>query len=64
MLMGHVEADETAYGGQPKASTTRGMTISEIQTYTKARKVGVVAMVERGGTVRAFVQPATGRYRQ
>ena len=59
-LTGAVEADETAYGGRPKASATRGMTMPQAQTYAKARKVGVVAMVERGGKVRAFVQPRDG----
>jgi transposase len=59
-LKGHVEADETAYGGKPKASATRGMTRPEAQTFAKARKVGVVAMVERGGNVRAYVQPREG----
>ena len=34
-LAGEVEADETAYGGRPKASTTRGMTMSEAQTSRK-----------------------------
>jgi len=42
-LAGEVEADETAYGGRPKASTTRGMTMSEAQTFAKARKVSIVA---------------------
>jgi len=59
-LRGHVEADETAYGGKPKASMTRGMTPPEVQTFAKARKTGVVAMVERGGNVRAYVQPREG----
>jgi len=59
-LTGSVEADETAYGGRPKASTTRGMTMPEAQTYAKARKVGIMAMVERGGNVRAYVQPRAG----
>ena len=59
-LTGSVEADETAYGGKPKASATRGMTMPEVQRYAKARKVGVVAMVERGGNVRAYVQPCHG----
>jgi len=59
-LKGHVEADETAYGGRPKASMTRGMTMPEVQTFAKARKTGVVAMVERGGNVRAYVQPREG----
>jgi hypothetical protein len=35
-LTGHVEADETPYGGRPKA----GMTMLEAQTFAKARKVG------------------------
>jgi transposase len=59
-LKGEVEADETAYGGKPKVSMTRGMTIPESQTFSKARKTGVVAMVERGGRVRAYVQPGEG----
>jgi len=59
-LTGSVEADETAYGGRPKAGMTRGMTMPEAQTFAKKRKVGVVAMVERGGKVRAYVQPREG----
>lgn len=59
-LEGEVEADETAYGGRPKAGMTRGMTMPEAQAFAKARKVGVVAMVEREGRVRAFVQPREG----
>jgi len=59
-LTGAVEADETAYGGRPKAGMTRGMTMPEAQTFAKKRKVGVVAMVERGGKVRAYVQPREG----
>jgi transposase len=59
-LKGSVEADETAYGGKPKASTTRGMSMSEAQKYAKARKTGIVAMVERGGRVRAYVTPREG----
>jgi transposase-like protein len=59
-LEGEVEADETAYGGRPKAGLTRGMTMPEAQAFAKARKVGVVAMVEREGRVRAFVQPREG----
>jgi transposase-like protein len=55
-----VEADETAYGGRPKAGMTRGMTMPEAQAFAKSRKVGVVAMVEREGRVRAFVQPREG----
>ena len=60
-LTGEVEADETAYGGKPKASATRGMTMPQAQTYAKARKVGIVAMVERGGNVRATSSRATER---
>lgn len=41
-LDGTVEADETAYGGRPKASMTRGMTKGEAQHFGKSRKVGVV----------------------
>jgi transposase-like protein len=59
-LKGDVEADETAYGGKPKAGMTRGMSMPEAQTFAKARKTGVVAMVERGGRVRAYVQPREG----
>jgi transposase len=59
-LAGSVEADETAYGGRPKVSATRGMTPSEAQKYAKARKTGIVAMVERGGRVRAYVKPREG----
>jgi transposase-like protein len=59
-LTGAVEADETAWGGRPKVSMTRGMTMSEAQKFAKARKVGVLAIVERGGRVRAFVQPREG----
>ena len=39
---------------------TRGMTRPEAQTFARARKVGVVAMVERNGNVRAYVQPREG----
>ena len=42
---------------------TRGMTMPEAQTFAKARKVGVMAMVERGGKVRAYVQPRDGALR-
>ncbi len=59
-LKGSVEADETAYGGRPKASMTRGMSQSEVQKFAKARKTGIVAMVERGGRVRAYVTPREG----
>jgi transposase len=59
-LTGSVEVDETAWGGRPKVSATRGMTMPQAQTYAKARKVGVLAMVERGGRVRAYVQPREG----
>lgn len=59
-LSGEVEADETAYGGKPKAGATRGMTMPEAQTYAKSRKVGIIGIVERDGTVRAFVQPREG----
>ncbi len=59
-LTGAVEADETWYGGKPKASMTRGMTIPEVQRWAKARKTGIVAIVERGGNVRAYVEPREG----
>ena len=60
MLIGEVEADETAYGGRPKASMTRGMTMPEAQTFAKRRKAGIVGMVERGGRARAYAQPREG----
>jgi transposase len=59
-LSGAVEADETAYGGRPKASQTRGMTMPQVQTFAKSRKVGIIAMVERDGNARAIVQPRSG----
>jgi transposase-like protein len=59
-LTGAVEVDETAWGGRPKASATRGMTMPQAQTYAKARKVGILAMVERGGKARTIVQPREG----
>ena len=59
-LTGEVEADETAYGGRPKAGMTRGMTKAEAIRFGLGRKVGILAMVERGGRVRAFVQPRAG----
>lgn len=59
-LTGEVEVDETAYGGRPKASMTRGMTKAEAIKFAKTRKVGIFAMVERGGRVRAFAQPREG----
>ena len=59
-LTGAVEVDETAWGGRPKVSMTRGMTMPQAQTFAKTRKVGVLAMVERGGKVRAYVQPREG----
>ncbi len=59
-LAGEVEADETAYGGRPKASMTRGMTKAQAIKFAKTRKVGIFAMVERGGRVRAFAQPREG----
>jgi transposase-like protein len=59
-LTGAVEADETWYGGRPKASMTRGMTMPQVQSWAKARKTGIVAIVERGGNVRAYVEPRQG----
>ena len=59
-LTGAVKADETAYGGRPKASMRRGMTMPEAITSGKNRKTGVVGMVERGGKVRAYAQPREG----
>ena len=56
-LSGAVEADETGFGGRPKASHTRGMTVPQAVTFGKRRKASIVAMVERGGRARAIVQP-------
>ncbi len=50
-----VEADETWWGGKPKASQTRGMTRPEAVTYAKARKTPVVGVVQRHGPVRLLV---------
>jgi transposase len=36
------------------------MTMPEAQRYAKSQKVGVMAMVERDGRVRAYVQPRAG----
>ncbi len=50
---GHVvEADETWWGGRPKASQTRGMTRPEYVSFAKLKKTPVVGIMERGGDVR------------
>jgi transposase-like protein len=56
-----VEADETWWGGKPKASQTRGMTRPEAITYAKARKTPVVGVVERDGKARLLVSRAGER---
>ena len=39
-LVGKVEADETAYGGKPKVSMTRGMSMSEAQNSPRTARRG------------------------
>ena len=63
-LTGAVEVDETAWGGRPKVSATRGMRfMPQAQTYVKARKVGVLAICRARGQGRATSSRATGRFR-
>lgn len=55
-LSGDVEADETWYGGKPRAYETRSGRGKEGLTPTgRERRVPVFGMVERGGRVRARV---------
>jgi len=54
-LTGEVEIDETAWGGKPKASVTRGMTKQERKQWADRTKTTIVGMVERGGRVRVKV---------
>ncbi|HTQ69788.1 MAG TPA: IS1595 family transposase [Solirubrobacteraceae bacterium] len=56
-LGGEVEVDETGYGGKPRAYDTKGMSRPEVVKWTKERKTTVLGMVERGGRVRAHIQP-------
>jgi transposase len=49
-LSGHVEVDETAWGGKPKASM--GLTRQTAQEWRK-RKATIMGMVEREGRIRA-----------
>ncbi len=51
-LTGTVEVDETYVGGKPHAKQASGKRLSPV-----ANKVPVVAMVQRGGEVRAMVMP-------
>lgn len=51
-LSGEVEVDETAMGGEPRASLGH-MTRQEAVKWAKETKTTVVGMVERGGRVRA-----------
>lgn len=55
-LGGDVEIDETYYGGKPRQHTTDN---SKAQRDWKARKVMIQGMVERGGRVRAIVNPTS-----
>jgi transposase len=55
-LAGTVEVDETYVGGKPRYHTSnRPQAVRE----GKARKITVMGMVERGGRVRAIVNPAS-----
>lgn len=56
-----VEADETWWGGKPKASQTRGMTRPEAITWAKARKTPVVGVIQRDGKARLLVSQAGER---
>jgi hypothetical protein len=51
MLTGDVEVDESAYGGKPHAYVTR----RNLGRVTKTHKPTMLAMVERGGRVRARI---------
>lgn len=63
LLGGEIEADETAYGGKPRAAETREtaklthLHAPRTRAYTKKPKATVFAAVERGGQVRATVVP-------
>ena len=56
-LKGKVEVDETATGGKPRAYVSRTPGLSQKR---KTHKPTVLAMVERGGRVRARVVPDRG----
>lgn len=55
-LSGDVEVDESAYGGRPRAYETR----NKRGHVSKTHKPTMLAMVERGGRVRALVIPDRG----
>jgi len=65
MLSGKVEADETAYGGKPRAGEVAKYKASSGRQagarWTADNKTTVFGMVERGGRVRAYVVPDRGR---
>lgn len=54
-LDGDVEVDESAYGGQPRASETHRQVMMR-----KSYRPTILAMVERGGRVRPLVVPDRG----
>lgn len=54
-LDGNVEVDESAYGGQPRASETHRQVMMR-----KSYRPTILAMVERGGRVRPLVVPDRG----
>lgn len=60
-LSGHVEMDETFFGGKVRASDTRGMTQAEAIRFGIRKKQLVFAAVERGGRVRAAMIPDRGK---
>ena len=53
-LQGTVEVDETYIGGKPRYHTSN---LPKAVREAKARKITVMGMVERGGRVRAIVNP-------
>lgn len=56
-LTGAVEVDETSIGGRPKASARLTKRTAAAWRHDPENKVTVLAMVERGGRVRAMVIP-------
>lgn len=54
-LDGDIEVDESAYGGQPRASETHRQVMMR-----KSYRPTILAMVERGGRVRPLVVPDRG----
>lgn len=61
-LTGHVEADETACGGKPKVSMTRGMSMSEAQKYVTTRRPGSSPWSSAAARSAPTSSPATGHF--